>query len=176
MNIRILPLPKGGKKGGSILSTIGRYSRPFIKQILRMGLDKLKKKAISRIKQGGENLSKLVTMQQQPQQSQPQISNNLAIQSKKGGYKAPDVPSSFIHSPFVVEKRSIKRKKRKKSKKIHKIGGRGRKKSKKERKVKNKRRLGGKRRLSKTEKLAHIAGGKKKSRKKRKSASVFDRL
>ena len=171
MNIRILPLPKGGKKGGSILSTIGRYSRPFIKQILRMGLDKLKKKAISRIKQGGENLSKLVTMQQQPQ-----ISNNLAIQSKKGGYKAPDVPSSFIHSPFVVEKRSIKRKKRKKSKKIHKIGGRGRKKSKKERKVKNKRRLGGKRRLSKKEKLAHIAGGKKKSRKKQKSASVFDRL
>ena len=72
MNIRILPLPKGGKKGGSILSTIGRYSRPFIKQILRMGLDKLKKKAISRIKQGGENLSKLVTMQQQPQQSAPQ--------------------------------------------------------------------------------------------------------
>ena len=151
MNIRILPLPKGGRKGGSLLSTIGRYSRPFLKQLLRIGLDKLKQKAISKIKKAGDSLTKVATMQHQDPQQLQQPMQQQSIQSK-GGYKLPDVPTSFIHSPFVVEKKLIK-KRRKKSKK----------------KIARKSKVGGKKKVTKKV-------GRKRSIKKKKSASVFDRL
>ena len=52
MNIKILPLPKGGKNraGAGVFSSIGKFSRPFLKQILRIGLNKLKEKAMDKIK------------------------------------------------------------------------------------------------------------------------------
>ena len=146
MNIRILPLPKGGRKGGSLLSTIGRYSRPFLKQLLRIGLDKLKQKAISKIKKAGDSLTKIATMQHQDPQQLQQPMQQQSIQSK-GGYKLPDVPTSFIHSPFVVEKKLIKKRRKKLKKKIA-----------------RKSKVGGKK------------SNKKSRKKKKKSTSVFDRL
>ena len=114
MNIRFLPLPKGGRRrvGGSILRTIGRFSRPFLKQILRIGLNKLKEKAISKIRRGGENLTKLATMQPSQQQTN-QLTNKPA---KIGGYKVPEAPKQLIHSPLEVGTSQIIRKRRSKKK------------------------------------------------------------
>ena len=166
MNIKILPLPKGGRNraGAGVFSSIGKFSRPFLKQILRIGLNKLKEKAMDKIKRGGENLTRLATMQQQQQQQLK------PIESKEGGYKPPDAPTSFIHSPLAFQKGSILRKKRKKSakkKKSKKIGGK-RRLQKAKGKVKRKK-IGGKVKRKK-------AGGKAKGRKKRRFTSVFDRL
>ena len=108
MKITYLPLPKGGrkKKAGSILGRIGAYSRPFIKQILRLGVDQLKNKAIAKIKTAGNNLTNIATMKKP---------------SREGGYIGEPLPDSIIHPPSDVQVRSIDtikvRKKKKKRKK-----------------------------------------------------------
>ena len=83
--IKYLPLPKR-PRGWSILSTIGRYSRPVIKSFLRMGkniaLKKLRGIAANKIKNGGEILTKLAPLRQ-----------GGLVQS---AYKSEKVAKSFI--------------------------------------------------------------------------------